>query len=164
MSVNKPRANLSAYDRALRLLARRDHSTAELRRKLAQRDHPPGEIDGALARLRELNYVDDERTAATWAEQEARRGGQGRAKALARMIEHGLPSALASAALAVAWDDELEREHARAVVARWVDANGRPETAKQRARLARHLAVRGFEHELIGELLAGLGTESGPFD
>ena len=42
----------SAYQRALRRLARRDHSEAELRRALATRGHTEEEIEEALSRLR----------------------------------------------------------------------------------------------------------------
>ena len=42
----------SAYQRALRRLARRDHSVAELRRALVERGHAPDEVEAALERLR----------------------------------------------------------------------------------------------------------------
>ncbi|MCG6920820.1 MAG: RecX family transcriptional regulator, partial [Acidobacteria bacterium] len=57
----------SAYQRALRRLARRDHSEAELRRALAARGHSAAEIDDALSRLRAQRYVDDDAYAARFA-------------------------------------------------------------------------------------------------
>ena len=49
----------SAFDAALRLLARRAHSHVELRRKLGRRGYPEEEIGEALGRLSELGYLDD---------------------------------------------------------------------------------------------------------
>jgi regulatory protein len=49
----------SALDAGLRYLAGRAHSRSELRRKLARRGHVDEDIDGALARLDELGYLDD---------------------------------------------------------------------------------------------------------
>ena len=49
----------TAYQRALRRLARRDHSVAELRRALLERGHEPAEVEAALERLRRERYLDD---------------------------------------------------------------------------------------------------------
>lgn len=53
----------SAYDGAIRYLARRSHSRAELERKLRRRGHDEGEVQAALARLADLGYLDDARFA-----------------------------------------------------------------------------------------------------
>ncbi len=155
--------SLSAYEQGVRLLARRDHSVAELRRKLMQRHFPAAEIDDALATLTVRGFLNDERTARLWAEQEARRGGQGRIKALNRMLEHGLSREHAEAALAELWDPALEREHAQAVLQSLIGSIPESERGSQKgwAKLARRLANRGFDQELIRELLrADGGTES----
>ncbi len=49
----------TAVDTALRLLARRAHSRAELCKKLARRGYEAEEVDYALNRLTEMGYVDD---------------------------------------------------------------------------------------------------------
>jgi regulatory protein len=48
-----------ALETGLRLLARRAHSRAELRQKLARRGYLEDEVGSALARLTEMNYLDD---------------------------------------------------------------------------------------------------------
>ena len=48
-------------DVAVGLLARREHSEAELRQKLKQRKYPENEISEALVQLKSYNYLDDER-------------------------------------------------------------------------------------------------------
>jgi regulatory protein len=53
----------SAYDRALGLLARREHSARELRDKLARRGFDDAERDETLERLRAKDFQNDERFA-----------------------------------------------------------------------------------------------------
>ena len=53
----------SAYDKALGMLARREHSRRELKTKLGQSGYAGDEADAAIARLGEQHYQDDERFA-----------------------------------------------------------------------------------------------------
>ncbi len=53
----------SAYDKALDLLARREHSRKELKTKLRQRGYDGDEAAAALARLGAQHYQDDDRFA-----------------------------------------------------------------------------------------------------
>jgi regulatory protein len=162
-SRERKKPSLSAYEQGIRLLSMRDHSVAELRRKLIQRKFLMEEIDEALARMIERKFLDDARTSRLWAEQELRRPGQGRTKALNRMLEHGLSREHAEAALNELWDRDLEREHARSTLTR-MTASIQPHELRSRktqASLARRLSSRGFDRELIHELLSQIdGTES----
>ncbi|MEO5813162.1 MAG: regulatory protein RecX [Rhodanobacter sp.] len=56
-------AQRSAYDKALGLLARREHSRRELQTKLAQSGYADAEANAAIERLEEQHYQDDERFA-----------------------------------------------------------------------------------------------------
>lgn len=143
----------SAYDQAVRLLARRDHAEAELIRKLRQRDYDPREIDEAVEQLREDRYLDDHRTAALWAEQERRRAGQGREKALARMVQHGLPADIARVALDEVWDGDDDRNMAREAATRIVRSLSASKRAGSdgRARVIRRLLSRGFSADVARE-------------
>ena len=51
----------SAYQKALFLLERRDHTEAELRKKLKNKDFQPESIDIAIERLKEYRFIDDRR-------------------------------------------------------------------------------------------------------
>jgi len=64
----------SCFDCALRVLALRGHSVAELRRKLKTKGYEEAEIEGSIARLLELNYLDDARFARGFAESSIRNG------------------------------------------------------------------------------------------
>jgi regulatory protein len=155
---DKPSRNgqpLSAWERTVKILAGRRHAAAELRRKLAARGHEAGEVEGALARARELGYLDDEGAARDWARELAHRGGQGRRRARKKLIARGLDPALVQRALDEVWDDELERAHLEEVLDRLLARD--PEalaTREGRARLHRKLLSRGFSRGVSAELLA----------
>jgi regulatory protein len=55
-----------AYERALRLLGQRAHSTAEIRRTLVRAKVPDATIDATLARLEANGYLDDLAFAQAW--------------------------------------------------------------------------------------------------
>lgn len=63
----KPKKNpeeatlLDVEVKAMHLLSMRDHSVAELTKKLTQRKYPQAHIDATIDRMMELNYLDDER-------------------------------------------------------------------------------------------------------
>ena len=60
----------STYQVALRLLARRELSTGQLRDRLTQRELPPSEIEAAITRLTCERAVDDARTALAYTRRE----------------------------------------------------------------------------------------------
>lgn len=51
----------SAYQKALALLARREHSVRELTFKLLQKDYPADEVDQAIHKLQKADYLNEER-------------------------------------------------------------------------------------------------------
>jgi len=156
-SKKEKAAPASAYDRAVRLLASRRHTTVELRRKLKQRDYSSAEIEEALARLAELKYVDDAAAAKDWADELARMGGQGRMKAAQKLIARGIAPEVAHRELDWAWDDELERDHAHHSLERLLKVTPTlVETRKGRAKLWRSLMNRGYDAGVVRELLAAL--------
>ncbi len=55
----------------MRLLARREYSTAQIRLRLARRALPEPEIDAAIARLTQAGLLDDARVARAWARRAA---------------------------------------------------------------------------------------------
>jgi regulatory protein len=63
-----------AFDSALRALARRDHSIAELERKLRERNISETAAAAVVARLVESGYLDDRRFAERWADAAVRNG------------------------------------------------------------------------------------------
>lgn len=137
-------ADQSAYDRAVKLLARRTHFRREIEVKLAQRGYPPEEIGEALERLESRRYLDDAEAARQYVSGKLARGGWGRARLLAELDARGVERGVAGAVLGdlLPGDDlEAAREEARR------------HAAKAPAALARRLERRGFSASSIAAVL-----------
>lgn len=140
-------------ERALRYLAQREHSRAELERKLAP--HGTAEdIASVLNRLTELELLSDARFAQAWVRGKGARFGTARLRH--DLASRGVDAALIAAALAGDGDDEEQR--ARSV---WAGKFGRaPGDAREWARQARFLQGRGFGSALIRKVLKEIPDES----
>lgn len=83
------------YDRACRLLARREHFARELERKLAQRSREMDLVDEVIRLCRERGFLDDERAAQTITEQLMARGSIGAPKLQQELLRRGCDRQLA---------------------------------------------------------------------
>ena len=151
---------LSLEGRALRHLARREHSRAELERKLAAQvlrgvasdEAAPllEQIRRMLDELAERGLLSDARAAESVLTSQQRRYGSRRIKQA--LLAKGLAPDLVAATLQQSRATELER--ARAV---WRRRFGAPAPdAAGRARQARFLAARGFDADIVYRLVKGI--------
>lgn len=131
--------------RALRHLARREHSRAELGRKLAPHAESPAALESLLDALAAKNQLSDARYAEARARQLARKYGAARIRL--DLKAKGVDAETAARASA---GGELER--ARAILARKYRAPAT--TPKERARRMRFLLSRGFSHDTIREVVS----------
>ena len=140
---------------ALRLLARREHSARELRRKLLGKGHPEGPIDEIPARLQEERLLDDARFAGALVSSRAGRG-QGPLRVRADLQERGVAEGLVEQALAEA---ECDWWALAVEVRRKRFGPAPPADYRERARQARFLQYRGFTSEQIRHALGDDGSE-----
>jgi len=131
-----------AYAAAIRLLGNRDHSSAELTRKLGQRGFDEEVIVATLGTLSDANYVDDRRYACMLAEQMAGKR-RGPLAIRAKLRERGIDGEAAEAALAALNVDWVERA-ASALRTRFDVGSITESDQKMRAKVARFLQGRGF--------------------
>jgi regulatory protein len=129
--------------RALRLLARREHSRAELERKLAARAESPEALETLLDALAAARRQSDERYAEERARSLARKYGAGRIRR--DLAAKGIHDEAVDAVVRSSAAEELAR--ARAILSRRFRAP--PATLAERARRARFLQGRGFSFEVI---------------
>ncbi|MDA8261000.1 MAG: regulatory protein RecX [Betaproteobacteria bacterium] len=132
---------------AIRLLARREHTRAELARKLAGLGTPE-EIDAVLADMEAAQLQSDNRTAENYLRSNAPRLGASRLRHTLKtrgVAPETIEQQLAQADL----PDEIER--ARAAWSRKFSAA--PADAKEWARQARFLQSRGFAGDIVRKLL-----------
>lgn len=144
----------SLRERALRCLAQREHSRAELARKLAGHGSD-AEIAEIIDRMGELGLQSDRRFAEAWVRSKAGRFGAARMRN--ELARRGIDRELVDEALSgECVESELER--ARAV---WRSRFGAsPADPRERARQARFLQTRGFAPDVIRKLLKEQPDES----
>lgn len=89
---HRPRAVISAYDRLIQLLSRRDHSERELRTKLARAEHSEEEISAAVEVARNRKWLPDESVLATREAGRLARIGKSPQQIRSWLIKKGLPT------------------------------------------------------------------------
>ena len=144
----------AAQTAAIALLARRDFSLAELRRRLKERGYLPSAIEPALADLESGRVIDDKRYGDNVLAARARRG-QGPARIRNELRRAGLDPEVVQTTMDRAKEDGPDfLAMARATRARKFGMEI-PQDRKERARQARFLQYRGFSTDHIRAALDG---------
>ena len=141
MSTSAPESAAELRTRALRLLATREHSRAELARKLAPHAESPEILEGVLRELESRKQLSNERFAEARAHWLARKYGAARIRQ--DLKSKGVDDYPVSTA------GEVER--ARAILQR--KYREAASTRGERARRARFLQGRGFSADTIRTLV-----------
>lgn len=151
MALNRP--PLSLKGRALRLLSGREHSRAELERKLAEFEEEPGSLARALDDLQAKGFINEQRVVESVLHRRAAKLGTQR-------IRHELQSKGLSPEAVLDAVEQLratEVDRAREV---WRKKFGAPPVdAAERGKQMRFLASRGFGGEAIRKVVAGPDEE-----
>lgn len=138
-----------AAKRAMFLLEQQDRSESNLREKL--NIYPQEAVDYAIDYVKKYHYLDDRRMAENY----VRYHDSNRSRRRLRMdlMKKGIPSDVADAAIEAVYSASEEEQIAKLLVSRHYD----PETAddKERARMYRFLAYRGFNSTDIMRALRG---------
>jgi len=142
---DEPDTSVELRTRALRLLARREHSRAELSRKLAPSAESPEALESLLDSLVQKKQLSDARYAEARTRQLARKYGSARIRQdlKANGVDKNLIENVSS-------EGELER--ARAILDRKYRSPAT--TREERAKRMRFLQSRGFSNDVIFRLLS----------
>ena len=135
----EPLDSRAARVAALDALARRDHASAELRRKLLDKGYDPAVVDTLIELLSAERLLDDRRYLENFVASHAARG-QGPMRVRAELRKIGLQGGEAEAALAAypEWIAQLRKAHQKKFGTRL------PTLYADRQRQARFLGYRGF--------------------
>ena len=136
-------------ERALGLLARREHSRAELARKLRAHVAPEDDLEALLEDLARRKQLSEERYAESRAHALSRKFGT--ARIVQELRSKGLDKELAGRAAEAARSTEVER--ARAVWTR--KFRGPAQSREERAKQMRFLQSRGFSFDAIRAVIRG---------
>lgn len=145
----------AAERRALRLVARRGRSRAELESRLQEWGVDPESAAEVVERLEAAGGVDDAALASSLADHR-RQTGHGRLRVHADLTRLGVDRGALAAAVDAGGDTEQELARCRAELHRRF--GGRPRDRRELARAAAHLARRGFDADTVADAL-GLEPE-----
>lgn len=141
----KPRTTLQT---AMNLLARREHSETELKRKLRSRKFPEADIEAAITELRAKNLLSNTRFLENYIHYR-RNKGYGPIRIRMELRERGIPEESIDHHLNMsdnAWFTEAHRVWQKRFKGQL------PHDAKTHAMQLRFLHYRGFTHEQINSL------------
>jgi regulatory protein len=141
---------------ALRILLRRDHSKAELSRKLNQRGFDQEIVERVVAECQRLDYLNDERAARVLINH-FRRKGFGSKRIRLEAVRKGLQRELIEALLRQSVSEETERACAERVLQKSIRKfESEKDALKRRAKVYRFLYARGFPENVISDLVRSL--------
>jgi regulatory protein len=134
-------------------LSQREHSRAELERKLAAHEEVPGELAKALDELQARDFINDGRAVDSLVNRRA--GKLGSARIRQELATKGLSGEAVAEALESLKDTELSR--AQEV---WRKKFGSPpQDPQEKARQLRFLITRGFNAEVVRRVVKGDGLD-----
>ncbi|CAN5131650.1 hypothetical protein BH10PSE16_BH10PSE16_32760 [soil metagenome] len=152
MSEVKPASRagfgLSLKGRALRCLAAREHSRAELERKLKPHEETPGQLAQVLDELQARDFISEARVVESVINRRAGRFGAARIKY--ELLNKGLGAEVVAEAVSNLKSSELER--AQSIWRKKFD--GPALDAAGRAKQMRFLAARGFGGDVIRRVVS----------
>ena len=157
----KKLAGEALYQHALRALAHRSYTCAELQAKLLRRCIRVADVEEVLSRLRSHGYVDDERVAESHSAFRRDHALVGRKRVLVELRRRGIADSLARRAVAQAYGESDESELAREFLRRKLGkrSEARPVgTSKEILRLYRALVRAGFESSAITTALGAVSS------
>lgn len=145
-----------ALHAAYRFLGRRPHSVGELRTKLSRKGYPVGLMEQVLGHLAELGYLDDEAFARQWVME--RGSDRGNALLRSELRKKSISDEVIDRVLLKhreTHDPAIEAE----VVARkrWTRLADDP---KREAKLSAFLARRGYDYDVIRQVLERVSGKS----
>ena len=145
---------------AFRYLAGRAHSEKELRDKLLRKGFERARVDEVLAELRRHRFVDDAAFAVQYARNRLLHKPVGAKRLRQELRQKGVPEELAEAALSAAYKERPEEDLARELLRKQVDKNQDLPPLQRKKRLSEFLLRRGFEWELVRDLVEEAVRES----
>jgi len=145
------------FDRAIKLIAAKSRSVAELRERLLEnRRANKIDVDAAIERLKEYGYLDDERFAFSYASLKVRQRPIGRRRLERDLKSKKVESTVANEALELVYAETSEAELIDRAIEKRIRLKGRPTNRLAAKSLFDHLLRQGFPFELVSEKVRAL--------
>jgi len=140
---------VSAYLDALKMLARRELSEAQVRQRLVRRGHPPDDIDETIARLREERAIDDTRVAESIARTQTSLKKRGELRVRRQIESAGIAGATAKRAVDDVFGGIDDAALLEASLLKRLHGRERIADDREFQRLYRYLVGQGFDPDRV---------------
>lgn len=148
--VDPERSRERTMNRAVKLLAAKPRSVAELRERLLEKNWTNAEIvDRVLDKLKEYSYLDDTKFAGDLALSKLRQKPQGKRRLQQSLSQKKLSKEDVQAAIVSAFEKMPETELIDAAIAKRLRLKGKPETRDDTKKFYDYLMRQGFDFDLI---------------
>jgi regulatory protein len=149
-SVTPEQIRERAFQRAVKLLAAKPRSIAELRERLLPgRGSNKAVVETVIARLREYGYLDDERFAFGYASLRVRQRPVGKRRLQRDLRLKKVDRTVADEALDLVFAETSEEELIDRAVEKRIRLRGQPKDRAEAKKLFDHLLRQGFPFELV---------------
>ncbi len=142
------------FERAVKLLAAKPRSVAELRERLLEGKGVRTNksiVETVIGRLREYGYLDDERFAFSYASSKVKQRPIGRRRLQRDLKLKQVENSVADEALELVYAETPEEQLIDRAIEKRIRLRGRPKTRAEAKSLFDHLLRQGFGFELVSE-------------
>ena len=156
-SVSPEQMRERTFQRAVKLLAAKPRSIAELRERLMQgRGSNQAVVEIVIARLREYGYLGDERFAYGYASLKVRQRPVGKRRLQRDLQLKKVDRAVADEALEAVFAETSEEELIDRAIEKRIRLRGRPNSRADAKKLFDHLLRQGFSFDLVADKVRAL--------
>lgn len=140
------------FERAVKLLAAKPRSVAELRERLLRgKGASKSVVETVIARLREYGYLDDERFAFSYASAKVKQRPIGRRRLQRDLKLKQVDNSVAEETLELVYAETPEEQLIDRAIEKRIRLRGRPKSRAEAKSLFDHLLRQGFGFELVSE-------------
>jgi len=148
------------FERAVKLIAAKSRSVAELRERLLQsRQSNKSDVEAVISRLKEYGYLDDERFAFSYASLKVKQRPIGRRRLERDLKFKKVGSAVANEALELVYTETTEEELIDRAIEKRIRLRGKPKDRLAAKSLFDHLLRQGFPFELVSEKVRAVSKQ-----
>jgi regulatory protein len=149
-AIDPEKSRTRTLQRAVKLLAAKPRSVAELRERLLEKEWTtPEAADYAVAKLSEYGYLNDEQFALGYASARVRQKPVGRGRLARDLQMKKIDRELAEQTLEKVFEETSESQLIDRAIEKRTRLRGRPTTRQETKSLFDHLLRRGFSYDLI---------------
>ena len=148
--IDPEKARARTMQRAVKLLAAKPRSVAELRERLLEKQWTNEEaVEAALSKLQEYGYLDDGRFAVGFASYRVKQKPVGRQRLARDLQMKKVDKETAAEALDLVYTETPEEQLVDRAIEKRVRLRGRPATRQETKSLFDHLLRLGFSYDLV---------------